>query len=925
MGEVYLARDRILNRNIALKLLPFDYTKDEERLRRFRREAQTASALNHPNILTIHEFGSVNNQQFIASELVEGETVRERIKRGQLGSRDALEISIQIAEALAAAHRAGVVHRDIKPENIMVRPDGYVKVLDFGLAKLEEPTDTDPLRKDSEFTDVSSAVLMGTVRYMSPEQASGLPVDARSDIFSVGVVLYEMIAGQPPFRDSDPAKLANSIVNDDPPALGSLLEVVPDGLERIVIKALSKDRQLRYQNADDLLGDLRLLKAELDPDLRNRTVTQIPHWEASSIWRGLDTETQDRTNTYRSGWTSRAMTAIGVVVALGVVSAIAYASFYFFRGVDSPPLRTGTWTTKAPISSSRWQAEPAVLNDILYVAGGWEVCTPFATLEAYDPKTDTWNQRSPMRTARGGHGVGVLNGRLYAVGGSVDCGVNVSNVEAYDPASDSWSDRAPLPAPRFGHSVAVTSGKLYAIGGEAGAGGDYLRLNTEYDPQTDTWTDRAPMPTARTGATAVVADGMIYVMGGVGSSGTLATVEAYDPVAQSWTPRRSMLNPRVSFGASEVNGIIYAFGGSGNRNDVEAYDPSDDTWTVVGEMPVRSAHFHAVTLAGSIYFAGGSDGVNYLSQVMQFTPARSATARCPELEVTHKAEMSSGRSNMAVGLIDGIIYVAGGFENASGYQATTAAYDPKSDSWSARASLPVPRETRGANNAVADGKFYVIGGNASGTCSNLNQAYDPLLDKWITRAPMPTPRCHLAVVTLGNLIYALGGTNTNGSIEYRTVEVYNPSTDSWTNAPDMPTGRQDLGAVSLNGILYALGGGNPALGGTLDIVEAFDPTSNSWVKKAPMPTARVAFATGILNGSLIVVGGRKDEMILANVEAYDPASDAWTSLANLPTARNFLSAVSLDDSLYLLGGNSGYANASLKSNDVLRLIPCSDQ
>lgn len=183
MGEVYLAKDEILNRPIALKFLPADYTKDKDRLRRFQREAQATSALNHPGILTIYQLGDVDDRQFIATELVAGETLRRRITRGRLNVRDALDIAIQIASALGAAHQAGIVHRDIKPENIMLRPDGYVKVLDFGLAKLAEAYDLPTRNPVVDKIDVSSGLVMGTVRYMSPEQARGLQVDARTDVF----------------------------------------------------------------------------------------------------------------------------------------------------------------------------------------------------------------------------------------------------------------------------------------------------------------------------------------------------------------------------------------------------------------------------------------------------------------------------------------------------------------------------------------------------------------------------------------------------------------------------------------------------------------------------------------------------------------------------------------------------------------------
>src|SRR5688572_21327531 len=229
MGEVYLARDRVLGRQVALKLLPIEYTQDRARLLRFQREARTVSALNHPNIITIYELGSVDNRQFIATEFIEGETLRRHISRGKLRIEDALDFLLQIASALGASHRAGIVHRDIKPENVMIRPDGYVKVLDFGLAKLAEQSEPPIHLATGDDPDVSSGVLMGTLRYMSPEQAAGLPVDSRTDIFSLGLVFFEMLAGRYPFEQHNQAELVEAILKDETPPLRNYVDV-PDRL-----------------------------------------------------------------------------------------------------------------------------------------------------------------------------------------------------------------------------------------------------------------------------------------------------------------------------------------------------------------------------------------------------------------------------------------------------------------------------------------------------------------------------------------------------------------------------------------------------------------------------------------------------------------------------------------------------------------------
>ena len=272
MGEVYLAEDSELGRKIAIKLLPAEFTTNEERVKRFRQEARAASALNHPNILTIHQISQSEDRYFIATEFIDGETLRQRLRRSSLSNAEALEIAIQIAEALAAAHSAGIIHRDIKPENIMLRRDGYVKVLDFGLAKLTEQQESAREMRAAEDVNISSGLLMGTVNYMSPEQARGLSVDARTDIFSVGVVLYEMVSGHVPFTGEGVTDLIRSVVRDEPRPLKEFAPTAPAELQRIVSKALNTNRTKRYQAVADLVTDLSTLRQQLNLATRSHRV-----------------------------------------------------------------------------------------------------------------------------------------------------------------------------------------------------------------------------------------------------------------------------------------------------------------------------------------------------------------------------------------------------------------------------------------------------------------------------------------------------------------------------------------------------------------------------------------------------------------------------------------------------------------------------
>jgi eukaryotic-like serine/threonine-protein kinase len=262
MGEVYLAEDSRLFRKVALKILPSEFTKEPDRLRRFQTEARAASSLNHPNILIVHDIGQIDQVHFITTEYIEGKTLRAQLSSGKLDVPEALEIAIQTTSALASAHEAGIVHRDIKPENIMLRPDGIVKVLDFGLAKVTQPDSSTEVTEAPTIT--ASGYVMGTVKYMSPEQVRGLPVDARSDIFSLGIVVYEMLTGVELFGGETRSDFIAAILKKDPLPMANYSTGISDELEWIVSKMLRKNKEERYQTARELLNDLKLFKHKLD-------------------------------------------------------------------------------------------------------------------------------------------------------------------------------------------------------------------------------------------------------------------------------------------------------------------------------------------------------------------------------------------------------------------------------------------------------------------------------------------------------------------------------------------------------------------------------------------------------------------------------------------------------------------------------------
>jgi Tol biopolymer transport system component len=349
MGEVYLAEDSRLERKVALKVLPAAFTQHPDRVRRFEREAKAASALNHPNILTIHEIGEVDGAHYIVSEFVEGETLRALIERGRLGIGEAMAIVEQVAGALSVAHQAGIIHRDIKPENVMLRPDGLVKVLDFGLAKLTERpavmADVDSQAETIARLSTEPGVVMGTASYMSPEQARGLKVDQRSDIFSLGVALYEMITGRRPFEGATPSETIAAILRDEPPPLTVHLPDAPRELARIVGKALRKDREDRYQTVKDLLLDLKSLRQESSSAAANATMER----RMTQSWLAIS-------------WLRLALAA-----SVALLAAVGGLLWWYSRREGPPPIGRPLPLTSFP----GFEFNPALSPDGKQVAFAW--------------------------------------------------------------------------------------------------------------------------------------------------------------------------------------------------------------------------------------------------------------------------------------------------------------------------------------------------------------------------------------------------------------------------------------------------------------------------------------------------------------------------------------------------------------------------
>jgi serine/threonine protein kinase/Tfp pilus assembly protein PilF len=422
MGEVYLAEDATLNRKVALKLLPARFTRDEERVRRFQREARAASALNHPNIITIYEIGHADSVHYIATEYIEGETLRETMAKRRLNAGEVLDVAIGVAGALAAAHDAGIIHRDIKPENIMLRPDGYVKVLDFGLAKLADP--------ESALKDSSTGAVLGTLLYISPEQARAQQPDARSDLYALGAVMYEMVTGQPPVRGDNFIDIANAIVNEVPKPPSHYVSGVPPELDRIILKLLEKDRANRYPSARQLLSDLHMLRRELEFENKLSSLEMHRH----SSLAGFD-EQQTAQMTFPIGTRRFALprafrdSRIVILMALVLVALVAAAAYTIIKSslfadkIDSVAVLPFVNASGNPNSEYLSDGLTDSITDSLSQLPELQVVAHSTVFRYKDKKID------PLAVGRELHVRGVVTGLLIQRGNTVVVRASLTDVK----------------------------------------------------------------------------------------------------------------------------------------------------------------------------------------------------------------------------------------------------------------------------------------------------------------------------------------------------------------------------------------------------------------------------------------------------------------------------------------------------------------
>ncbi len=624
MGVVYRARDIRLNRPVAVKVIRDHMLSDTGKLRRFEQEAHAAAAINHPNIVAVHQFGTYQGAPYLVSELLEGETLRAQLKRGPFSQSRATDFAEQIAEGLCAAHQRGIIHRDLKPENLFVSREQRVKILDFGLAKLREPgQDTAGKEGSTEFhTNPGNAA--GTVGYASPEQLRGEKLDARTDLFSFGVILYEMVTGQRPFAAETSGAIFEATLNRHPAPPRELSPAVSAEFERIILKALEKDREFRYQGAAEIRADLKRLKRNAES---SRTETQNAEAQPGRLTKGKAIR----------GWKLAGLMGLALVILTGIWFESAAIRQWISMRPNTPFSSVHADNDAPHVNSSRTAGNLGAPSAIALAA------------------SNTWTQGTRMPYSVSAASAVTLGGKIYVIGGK-NGSATARYTQIYDPVTDSWRLGAPIPTASQGSAGVAFGNYIYIFGGDDGIKG-YEDKVYQYNPETNVWTQKTSMPTARSAAAAAVIDGRIYVVGGDAPTAYwVPNLESYDPVSDTWTVLAPMTIGQANLSAAAFGRKLVVSAGysamGGMNGSTMIYDTTTNAWSSAAHSQGIDGACSGVVLGRFYVFGGGVFGGAGVNTTQIYDPTAN--------KWTSGAPMRRVNSQAAGAVYNGKIYCFGG-------------------------------------------------------------------------------------------------------------------------------------------------------------------------------------------------------------------------------------------------------------------------
>jgi non-specific serine/threonine protein kinase len=951
MGVVYRATDEELNRTVALKIIAPEHTQDADAVRRFKAEARLAASLEHPNIVPIHQAGQYRGVLYLAMRFVPGRNLRQLIDQGELALDRVQRIIAAVASALDAAHEGGLVHRDVKPANILIAGEGdheQVYLADFGLTK----------RLGSVGSLTRTGAWVGTPDYVAPEQIKAAPVDGRADVYSLGCVLYEMLAGEVAYpKDNDMAKLW-AHVEDPCPAPHLKRPELVKAFDDVVARATAKDPDDRYPRASELSAAVNAAVSEQRAEdarialqaTRTSGADAVEHeifaaepTRAGSVPLGAPepqapaeaaapptraaappprpppaaVSSTDEPGPPPGRRSPRILLALGVVgaIVLAAVAAVLLAGGGSDEPSSEPPVVAATrlpanldWQPVADLPFRRQYAATTAVDGKLWIFGGiGSGTTSSTTSKVYDPSANRWSTGPGLPLPLHHFTAVTYKGDAVVIGGFVP-GDELTSGQSdgvYALREGTWERLPSLNHKRAAAGAAVVGDKIVVVGGQAD--GKLVPQTEVFDGKR--WTDAARIPTPREHLGAASDGRYLYAVGGreLSAAKNSGAFERYDPASGRWTELEAMPKPAGGVGVAYAAGRIVVVGGEGTTSasdDVQGYDIGRRTWS---ELPALSVARHGIAVAvikDSLYAIGGATDPGHVgpttrSEVLDLS-GRAAAAPVTVNAEWHRVSAAPSRVEYAASAeVGGRIWLFGGIGADEAPTAQIAAFDRVLNTWTPGPKLPRPVHHATAVNYK--GRPVVIGGFLPGaalTSVASDRVYAMRGDTWVQLPPLKHARGAAAAAVVGDKIVVVGG-QADGKLVPET-EVFDGT--RWTDAAEMPTPREHLGAASDGRYLYAVGGRQLSAAKNVGALERYDPASDSWSKLAAMPKAAGSVGVTFAAGRVVAVGGEGITTASDAVQGYDVRRHAWSQLPALPKGRHGAAVTTLRGSLYAIGG-----------------------
>ena len=907
MGVVYRAVQLRLMRTVALKLVTPALARDTSFQERFRRESMIAASIDHPNVIPVYEAGEEDGGLYIAMRWVEGTDLRVLIDRRPLEPTYAAHLVSQVGGALDAAHQRDLIHRDVKPANILVTGQDHVYLTDFGLTK----------RASSISGLTRTGQWVGTVDYTAPEQIEGAPVTPRTDVYSLGCVMFEALTGQTPYKRENDLATLWAHVYAPPPSVREINPDISPELDGVVRRAMAKDPAERYVSAAEFGHAVSAAASEAEAPAGGK---------AGAPPRSDDLPVSQSPESRRSRLAGRK--PLMGLAGLLLLAAAAIAAIVTLSGSDestpdrtttaaavSPPLRASSkWRPLPPMPTARQNMAGAVLDGTIWVAGGLGADSRGSRrVEGYDPVVSGWKSAPDLPVRLHHEMVVPYKDELVAIGGWIPKGSDPSAITSnrvFALRDGKWVGLPSLNEPRAAGAAAVVGDRIVVTGGQA----DERLLDTTEVFDGKKWSAGANIPTPREHVAAASDGHFVYVVGGrrMSSDKNVAALERYDPASDRWERLPDMPTARGGLGAALVDGHLMAVGGesaTGVFGVVESYSVANKSWSRGPSMRTPRHGMAVAAIGRSLYALGGAPKPGHASAVATAEAVSLVSGRRASSKWRPLPPMPTARQNMAGAVLDGTIWVAGGLGADSRGSRRVEGYDPVVSGWKSAPDLPVRLHHEMVvpykDELVAIGGWIPKGSDPSAITSN--RVFALRDGKWVGLPSLNEPRAAGAAAVVGDRIVVTGGQADERLLD--TTEVFDGK--KWSAGANIPTPREHVAAASDGHFVYVVGGRRMSSDKNVAALERYDPASDRWERLPDMPTARGGLGAALVDGHLMAVGGESATGVFGVVESYSVANKSWSRGPSMRTPRHGMAVAAIGRSLYALGGapKPGHASA----------------